>query len=594
MKSTDFIKEDYKSDFDNMINKMINDIWGQEAERRAAKQPRYLVYSQNTGMEMDTNNLEDALYAAQIISKRNLDAPSLVYDRVTKFPVVAYQGSEDMWYKTNTNSPRLHEANPKQQLSLYNPSGTTYRHEKMPTLQKDPVDKAKQLSKNIPADLSDPDEEIRQQQLKKKLDALLTSELTPREKKVLTSYYYDGKTFEKIAQEIGFSTARARQIVMKAERKLRHPERAKHLKPFLVNEADALDFAVPLNKAKASSFIDTGEIDKEKELQNLYKIIEMLPALQKKIIKLYATGNNVQEISKKLHMTPGSANYHLNQAYKFIRNYGYYDDKSGVTDLGQTQLRDGASSKYFAHAYNKAKKAGGKVIFDPATKLFYAVSKNVPGIEYIANKEYSDLQTQLKSAEQTLQQFQPKGSSIYDYWPKTDAHKAAYRNWRNIKNKMRVTAQGIPKTNKNVTEYGEVPGQRKVEFSKKNPPPFDHIYQQFIQTMLLPDNTIEPKVWIDNVNKLYGLNYTYRDFQNRGHKDYTNNWDKIVQRYILGKNINEQEKKVQEYTTKDLDLVIMFLSKQMGMSVGEVVRQYVKPMIEKGEIKVIDDEPLIR
>lgn len=319
MNSKDFLNEDYKSDFDHMINKMINDIWNQEAQRRVAKQPRYLVYSQNTGTEMDTNNLEDALFAAQVISKRDLDAPSLVYDRVTKFPVVAYQGSEDMWYKTNTNSPKLHEAHPKQQLSLYNPSGTTYRHEKMPTLQKDPVDKARKLSKNIPAELPDPDEEIRQQQLKKKLDSLLQSELTPREKKVLTSYYYDGKTLEKIAQEIGFSTARARQIVMKAERKLRHPARASQLEPFLINE------------------------------------------------------------------------------------------------------------------------------------------------------------------------------------------------------------------------YGEVPGQRKIEFNKENPPPFDHLYQQFIQTMLAPNNTVEPQVWIDNVNKLYGLNYKYKDYQNRGHKDYTNNWDKVVKRYILNK-----------------------------------------------------------
>lgn len=239
MKSIDFIKEDYKSDFDDMINKMISDIWGQEAQRRVAKQPRYLVYSQNTGMEMETNNLEDALYAAQVISKRNLDAPSLVYDRMTKFPVVAYNGSEDMWYKTNPDSPKLHEAYPKQQLSVYNPDGPQYKHNVMPQLKRDPVDKARPVSKNIPAELPDPDEEIRQQQLKKTLDMLLTSELTPREKKVLISYYYDGKTYEKIAQEIGFSTARARQIAARAERKLRHPLRAKQLEPFLVNGYDS-------------------------------------------------------------------------------------------------------------------------------------------------------------------------------------------------------------------------------------------------------------------------------------------------------------------------------------------------------------------
>ena len=318
MKSTDFIKEDYKSDFDNMINKMIKNIWDEEAQRRVAKQPRYLVYSQNTGMEMESNNLEDAIFAAQVISKRDLDMPSLVYDRITKFPVVAYNGSEDMWYKTNPNSPKLHEAYPKQQLALYNPDGPQYRHNVMPQLKRDPVDKARPVSKNIPAEIPDPDEEIRQQQLKKTLDMLLNSQLTPREKKVLISYYYDGKTYEKIAQEIGLSTARARQIAARAERKLRHPVRAKQLEPFLINE------------------------------------------------------------------------------------------------------------------------------------------------------------------------------------------------------------------------YGEVDSTRKKEFNRENPPSLDYLYRQFIQTMLSDTNTIEPKVWIDSANKNYGLNYTYKNYQDFGHRnDHVGGWDKFVKKHIL-------------------------------------------------------------
>lgn len=88
---------------------------------------------------------------------------------------------------------------------------------------------------------------------------------------------------------------------------------------------------------------------------------------------------------------------------------------------------------------------------------------------------------------------------------------------------------------KSISEYGEIDSQRKIEFSKDNPPPFDHLYNQFIQAMLSLDNKIEPQVWIDNVNKLYGLNYKYKDYQNRGHRDYTNNWDKVVNRYVLNK-----------------------------------------------------------
>ena len=53
--------------------------------------------------------------------------------------------------------------------------------------------------------------------------------------------------------------------------------------------------------------------------------------------------------------------------------------------------------------------------------------------------------------------------------------------------------------------------------------------------MLNPDNTLDPNEWIDKVNKHYGLNYTWKDYQKRGHNDHTNNWQKIVDKYILKK-----------------------------------------------------------
>ena len=85
------------------------------------------------------------------------------------------------------------------------------------------------------------------------------------------------------------------------------------------------------------------------------------------------------------------------------------------------------------------------------------------------------------------------------------------------------------------TEYKEVPTQRKIVFDKENPPDLYYLYQQFIQRMLNPENTIEPNDWIDKVNKHYGLNYTWKDYQKRGHNDQTNNWQKIVDKYILKK-----------------------------------------------------------
>ena len=86
-----------------------------------------------------------------------------------------------------------------------------------------------------------------------------------------------------------------------------------------------------------------------------------------------------------------------------------------------------------------------------------------------------------------------------------------------------------------VDEYKEVPGQRKIEFSKENPPDLYYLYQQFIQRMLNPENTIDPKDWIEKVNNHYGLNYSWKDYQKRGHNDHTDNWQRIVNRYIVGR-----------------------------------------------------------
>lgn len=87
-------------------------------------------------------------------------------------------------------------------------------------------------------------------------------------------------------------------------------------------------------------------------------------------------------------------------------------------------------------------------------------------------------------------------------------------------------------TEQNVNEY-EIDSKRTITFSKENPPNIDYAYQQFIHNMLSSTNSVQPKDWIDAMNNRYGTSYTWKDYQNKGHKDYTNNWDKIVKRYIL-------------------------------------------------------------
>ena len=332
------VKEDYKSDFDQMINKMIADIWGQEEQHRVAKGPRYLVYSQNSGLEMDTNSLEDAVFAAQTISKRNLDSPSLVYDRVTKYPVVAYRGSEDLWYQKN----RLHEGNPVNVWAAMGrgPGGSR--------------------GGGIAPDLR-------------------VSEIP------LDQIGSGGQTRLFVKRKIfrDIFSGYARTEAMKAD-----PNYGKNMR--------AMDFS-KINQKVIDDALKAGlDHDGVNWYYDIYSPIT--PSLKKHLIYL------------------------------------------------QDQFGDSRSSE------SKYKDAG--------------INKKKP---------------------------------------------------------------------EEVKEYGEIDTKRKIEFSRENPPNIDELYRQFIQTMLAPGNNIEPQDWINSVNNTYGTRYTYKDYQSRGHRDYTNNWDKIVQKYILGK-----------------------------------------------------------
>ena len=86
-----------------------------------------------------------------------------------------------------------------------------------------------------------------------------------------------------------------------------------------------------------------------------------------------------------------------------------------------------------------------------------------------------------------------------------------------------------------LNEYGEYDTRRIIQFSKDNPPDLDYLYQQFVQRMLNPENTVDPNEWISKVNEFYGLNYSWKDYQTRGRNDHTNNWQRIINRYVVNK-----------------------------------------------------------
>ena len=84
-------------------------------------------------------------------------------------------------------------------------------------------------------------------------------------------------------------------------------------------------------------------------------------------------------------------------------------------------------------------------------------------------------------------------------------------------------------------EYGEYDTKRIIQFSKENQPDLSYLYQQFVQRMLNPENTVDPNEWISKVNEYYGLNYSWKDYQKLGHNDHTNNWQKIINKYIVNR-----------------------------------------------------------
>ena len=80
------------------------------------------------------------------------------------------------------------------------------------------------------------EEKDREEQIKKMITQSLGT-ITSRERKVLEMRFgLDNKeamTLEKCAEEMNTGKERIRQIEAKAMRKLRHPERSKHLKEFI-------------------------------------------------------------------------------------------------------------------------------------------------------------------------------------------------------------------------------------------------------------------------------------------------------------------------------------------------------------------------
>lgn len=101
---------------------------------------------------------------------------------------------------------------------------------------------------------------------------LVLETLTPKEKAYLLYKYHDDMTLTDIAKQESFSRERVRQVIAKAERKLRHPQRAKMLNVFMFSEPVQIttkklyDFSEPIFYPEVINALINAEIYTPKQL----------------------------------------------------------------------------------------------------------------------------------------------------------------------------------------------------------------------------------------------------------------------------------------------------------------------------------------
>ena len=439
----------------------------------------------------------------------------------------------------------LEETSPNQQLSLYNPSGKTYKQQPMPKMEPDPVDKAKPLSraKNVPADLPDVDDEIRQKQLRKKLLDIIDNDpsFSPRQRYLIKAYYLDGKTFDQLAKELDVSSSRVNQLVKKAERFLRHPERAKQLRPFLLADGQIYSTGGGAGQSYRKYKSKPAGLDEE-QLNELSP--ETLASYKKK------AGADASKADKEGDFERGNKRFsgivratkkEFDHDAKKVKEEQapMFTPEENLSELKQDTIDDYISrksalargglpepSKKFGNVKAPAWKVAAGKIAKPGSEMekYAKVKATLEGYSYKIPAIKADAVGGTVGEEQAPM-FTPEEKMVNANDPMSDG-------WRVYKavpagTKESAIMKGLQ------TEYKDAESKRVIQFSKENPPSLDYLYQQFIQKMLNPANTVDPNEWIESVNNYYGLNYIWKDYQKRGHKDYTNNWQKIVDKYIL-------------------------------------------------------------
>jgi RNA polymerase sigma factor (sigma-70 family) len=119
------------------------------------------------------------------------------------------------------------EANPNQQLALYNPHGKTYRGEPLPQIDPDDIlqrgtstDHVRHRDLAQHQELDTPETDLNRRQIAQLIQTNL-HRLNDRQQQVIHLRFWEGLTLEQTARRMGVSTERVRQIEAKTLRLLR-------------------------------------------------------------------------------------------------------------------------------------------------------------------------------------------------------------------------------------------------------------------------------------------------------------------------------------------------------------------------------------
>ena len=115
----------------------------------------------------------------------------------------------------------------------------TFRQKRLPTLEPDPVDSADafDIRKHDQSTDDGPDIDMTNAQVRAQVTQIL-SKLPPRMERMLRERFFQGLTLDQIGEKYSISRERIRQIEAKALRMLKHPSRARILRPLLNNSAE--------------------------------------------------------------------------------------------------------------------------------------------------------------------------------------------------------------------------------------------------------------------------------------------------------------------------------------------------------------------